>query len=213
MKRNNKNITKNGKFGFTLIELIAVIVVIGLVAVIAFPSVTNILKSSRQNTAGIQTSEIVRAAKDWGLEHPSQLPIEGQSTQVKLSELKKGYISLNVKNLETGVILSNETYVNITKQGEQYQYEVVLYDIPSIVEQSNFCKLDGDFNTVVLNDISEWDELSNDISTTCLSGYSVQYFVDNEEVPNIQTEKTTSIVYTFLSENKIYKRVKVVTVR
>ena len=199
--------------GFTLIELIAIIVVLSLVAVIAFPSVIGILSNSKKNTSQIQKSEIIRAAKDWAIEHPKELPLDGQVLKVKLSELKNGYLSLNVKNLETGAVLSNETYVKITNQAGKYEYEVTLFDIPSKVEADNICTVNGDFNVSMLANVSDWAEILSTFSTTCPSGYSIQYFKGEEEVLGIQEEGTTSVIYTFLSDNKIYKRTKIVTVR
>ena len=206
MKQNNIK-------GFTLTELIAVIVVISLIALIAVPSVIGTVNNSKDNISKAQESEIIRAAKDWLLEHPKELPVNGTSLKIKLGELKNGYISLNVKNLKTGNILSDESYVMVTNQNNKYDYKVKLYDIPEQIEQGSSCTINGDFNTATFSKTSDWDNLSKSFSTDCVTGYSIQYFIGDEEVSIIQSGKTYSVIYTFLSENKIYKRVKVITVR
>ena len=53
------------KKGFTLIELLGSIVILGLIALVAFPAILNFLSSSQNNIDEAKKSIIVAAAKDY----------------------------------------------------------------------------------------------------------------------------------------------------
>lgn len=57
----NKNVLKNEK-GMTLIELLAVIVILAIVAAIAIPAIGNIIQNSRYNAAKADALSIINAA-------------------------------------------------------------------------------------------------------------------------------------------------------
>ena len=52
------------KKGFTLVELLAVIVLLGLVALIAAPAITGIIKQSKENLSDSQKASIELSAKN-----------------------------------------------------------------------------------------------------------------------------------------------------
>ena len=53
------------KKGFTLIELLGSIVILGLIALVAFPAILNFLSSSQENIDEAKKSVILGAAKDY----------------------------------------------------------------------------------------------------------------------------------------------------
>lgn len=207
------------KKGFTLIEVLAVIVVIGIIAAIGVPAISEGLKTNSENALKVQKERIIDAAKDWSLENLALLPEEDDGEcKVKLSELKKGYISINVKNPDTGNILSDESYVIITNNNGDYSYEVKIYDIPKEIITStnvNFpleASTPAEINsgsTVGTYDITVTDSSGNNLK------YSKQYILNNNEVGSIDTSKaaTYSIIYTVLYNDTIYKSVKTIIVK
>ena len=62
-KNTPKTKRKKTKIGFTLIELLAVIIILGIIMVIAVPSVTTYISSSRKKTYVTTAKEIVSGAK------------------------------------------------------------------------------------------------------------------------------------------------------
>ena len=50
---------KNNKKGFTLVELLAVIVILGILLLVAVPSVSNIIKSSKQGVAKDEAMQVL----------------------------------------------------------------------------------------------------------------------------------------------------------
>ena len=58
------------KKGFTLLELLAVIVILSILVVLAVPKVTDILRTSKQKTYETNKEVIEKAAKGYILDHP-----------------------------------------------------------------------------------------------------------------------------------------------
>lgn len=53
------------KKGFTLVELIGVVVILGLIALVAFPSLLNQINSSKKQVSDSQKALIIAAAKNY----------------------------------------------------------------------------------------------------------------------------------------------------
>lgn len=60
------------KKGFTLVELMAVIILLSIVAVIAVPAVLNLVSDSRNKLGEEQKLAIENAARGWGLKNLSE---------------------------------------------------------------------------------------------------------------------------------------------
>ena len=52
--------------GFTLVELLAVIVILGIILLVVMPSVTGILNRSQNRLNDEQEQAILNAARQWG---------------------------------------------------------------------------------------------------------------------------------------------------
>lgn len=63
------NIGDGMKKGFTLVELLAVITIIGVVALIVFPTIMDSIKKSRQNLYEIQIRDIEETGAKWAHDH------------------------------------------------------------------------------------------------------------------------------------------------
>lgn len=77
------------KKGFTLVELLAVIVIIGIVALIAVPAVSRNIKESKQELYELQVQDINLAAKKWATDNYDELDSEFlNDTMVPVEMLK-----------------------------------------------------------------------------------------------------------------------------
>ena len=114
------------KRGFTLIELMAVIVVLGVLATISIISVDKIIKENKEETYKAQIATIEDAARTWGVKHIKELPDnEGEAISVPLLYFKnEGIISKDFKNSKTNKPFNDDLYVNISYEGGKYKYEV-----------------------------------------------------------------------------------------
>ena len=81
------------KRGFTLTEVLGVIVILGLIALIIFPNVSKSIKNSKEKLYKEQVALIEENARKWGVEHTAQLPDSG-SYYLELNDLVLGgYVS------------------------------------------------------------------------------------------------------------------------
>ena len=203
------------KKGFTLVEVLAVIVILGILAVIIAPTVQKGLKSNYDDVFEIQKKNIIKAAKDWSLEHPESLPINnGDTLAISLGELKNGYLELNIKNPKNNKIWVDSSYVLVTNENGNYTYKITndtLYEIEECIISNVFPIL---FTEKCISDELSYLDLSVsspteynyplfDDTITYLDEYSIQYIVNNNEVLRINYghEDIYTVVYTAL-ENK-----------
>lgn len=115
--------------GFTLIELIGVLILLSILATIAVSTVAKSVNHSRENAYNDQIGIIVAGAKNWVADHISSIPNEGSQTKVLLGELVSGgYVEKDLKNPITEKKFSNETYVTIKNNLGEYLYEVTTID-------------------------------------------------------------------------------------
>ena len=112
--------------GFTLAELLAVIVILGVIAVITVPIVTKTLASYRTKLCENQIQNIKEAARIWGSDNLLSLPDKENGTLViTLNDLQdKGYIDKDINNPRTKKIIDPTTKITITRVGKKYNYTV-----------------------------------------------------------------------------------------
>lgn len=124
------------KKGFTLAELIGVLVVLALIGMIAVPSVAQSIKENKQKICVIQFSNITEAAKSWAANNIEKLP-----RSVTFNELiNSGDLEDNLKNPKTGESFSNEWRVKIEKVNSGFQYKIYSSnDESSFVDPQKYC--------------------------------------------------------------------------
>lgn len=82
------------KKGFTLVELLAVIIVLGIIATISFPLITNQINKSKQKSYDGQVKTIIDAAKRWGFDNDDSLPYDDTSKTISIDRIQKdGYLT------------------------------------------------------------------------------------------------------------------------
>ena len=102
----------NNKRGFTLIEVISVLAIMGLLATIIVASYMTLIKSSRKGLNEEQKSRLVEVAKNVSLNNKTCLELAKNATdgvKITLDQMKKnGYIANNqLKDLEDDTLLNS----------------------------------------------------------------------------------------------------------
>ena len=115
------------KKGFTLVELLAVIVILSLVLVIAVPSVNKYIKQSKEKAYDAQISTIIEAAQAYASANSGLLPRKEEFVvKITLGQLKSsGLIKEEVKNPNDDKYFDDALTIEIKKKGETYNYDIV----------------------------------------------------------------------------------------
>ena len=113
------------KKGFTLAELLGVMVVLALISIVTVPLVTNSLNKYKSKLCSAQIDEIISAAKAWAGENMFSLPSEdGEFIKVDLKTLASaGFIDEKVNNPVTNEEFDPDTtIITIKKVGKKFTY-------------------------------------------------------------------------------------------
>ena len=118
------------KRSFTLIELLAVIIILGIIALVLAPITLSIIDRSKQKMYDNQEQEIIGAATMYVSDNStiiaglSEIGTENEITLQELSDL--GYINLPIKNYLTGDDFDPDCYLITITKGTDTYYD---YDI------------------------------------------------------------------------------------
>lgn len=124
------------KKGFTLVELLAVIVILTLLALITTTSVTKIVSDSKTELSNTQIELIKSAAKIWGTENIKRLPGPGECAYITLGDLKKyGIMDSSVNNPLNNQEISDALIIKISNALSEYGKEIISYEVnPESIE-------------------------------------------------------------------------------
>lgn len=122
----------NSKKGFTLVELLGVIVVLSVIAVIITPIITGVLKQQRESLYNSQIKLVIDAARNYVMDNSDTLNINEYGITILTSDLyDKGYINRDVKDPRNGQAFDACVKVSWDYENEQNVYE---YEDRCIIE-------------------------------------------------------------------------------
>lgn len=104
------------KNAFTLVELLAVLVVLGIISGITIPVINKSIISSRNSLYKDQEQIILKASINWAETNTDKLPTEENKTiALSLGYLKaEGFLTGNLKNPNTGYLYPDNMIVNVS---------------------------------------------------------------------------------------------------
>ena len=211
------------KKGFTLAELLGVIVILAVVALIAFPIVSQSIDSNRKKLYQSQLDEIKLGAEKWAYENINMLPTANNGTvTITLLNLKEsGFLPLDIKNPITGKLLPNDMTITITYRNNSYDITV---------NGESGTDVNNDFNsnapTIILNGeaityveikgtYSELGAIAKDKDGNLIDDISITYREGSTEVGGIDASRFTtySVVYSATSNGYTSNITRTVIVR
>ena len=115
------------KKGFTLVELLGVLVVLSVILMIAFPLITTYINKSKQKAYDTQMGLIITGLKDYVIEHKEVLPVNDTDyVTFTLGQLKAlGIVNNSVVNPLDGKEIDDSMEFKIIKDGSKYIYQIV----------------------------------------------------------------------------------------
>ena len=103
--------------GFTLVEMLTIMVVLGIIVLITVPNIMGALNVSRDKAYENQIRMIEKAAENWMIDNPQQAV-----NSVDIETLKsEGYLSNNPQNPKTKEPITG--CVKVIKESNKYKYE------------------------------------------------------------------------------------------
>lgn len=90
--------------GFTLAELLGVIVLLSIITLISFPPIVNQIKSAKEDISDATKTVIFNSAKLYVNEEPNSYPIKpGDTYCITLQTLvNKAYLKVPIEDIQTG---------------------------------------------------------------------------------------------------------------
>lgn len=107
--------------GFTLVELLGVIIILSILVVIVFPIVNSIVTQSKDTVYQQQINKILSSAYDFSLKNINYFP-ENNKNYITLGQLKsEGLIDVDIKNPNTNEIFPDNLVISINNVGSEYK--------------------------------------------------------------------------------------------
>ncbi len=114
------------KKGFTLVELLATITILGIIALLLIPTVTGVISSFKSDASEEQKKTIIAAAKLWISDNRLKAPTtEGVELCVQISALKKGYLDDDLRDPKTKQKIPDTAGVKIRMKKKALVYTYV----------------------------------------------------------------------------------------
>lgn len=138
------------KKGFTLIELMAVIIILGIVGLIVFPTAVSSINNSKKKLYIEQVNQILTASDNWATKNINSLPNEGE-TKI-----------LTVTDLKTAGLLKNESIKNPLDSSKEMSANIIIY-YDSEYNQYISVYCDAEYGKNYYKDLTEY----NNVKTIC----------------------------------------------
>lgn len=113
------------KKAFTLVELMASLVILSVVLLIAIPAVVKTIKNSEESAYDMSITSIKIAMQNWKNDHTDILPNVGGKIYLTISQLKhEGYLNQEMINPGTEKPFPNDTLLILENTSKGFTYTV-----------------------------------------------------------------------------------------
>ena len=108
--------------GFTLVELLGVIVLLSIIFVLISTSTANLIANGKTTTYQKQINTILNAAYDFTLKNLNYLPEDNNTNYVTLGQLKsEGLVEVNIINTQTDKAFPDNLVISIQKVSTDHE--------------------------------------------------------------------------------------------
>ena len=206
------------KNGFTLVELLGVIILLGVLSMIAVPVVRDLIKSSRKELYDEQIEQIENGLKNWAHDNIFLLPDDNGVITLSLGQLaQSGHVNYKIENPKNNKCFSTESELTITKYNNSYVYEVKdvistdcdnLENLPTIKLNGSaieYLNVGDSYNDIGVSAKSYDDRNLKDLVTKTITG-------DGTSISTI-SPATYNITYKVNDNGKIMTAIRTIIVK
>lgn len=213
------------KKGFTLIELIGVVVLLGAILLIIIPVVNKSLKDGKQKLYTKQIESIKISLSSWANENK---PKNNETFYITLSQLKKeGLVDADIKNPITKELFANDMVLRVINENNILKYEVLkeegscksnYSDIPRFDLEDNieYIEINTVYNDTIplvkdkLGNVLNNTKSEGTVNSTKIGSYYITYSVSkdgdcNAVIKNVIVRDTQAPVIRYSSDLVINK--------
>ncbi len=165
------------KKGFTLVELIAVVVILGIILVIAVPRITDVIESAKINSVIKNEEMLVRATRNYLVSNDEKFPTEiGDTEEITLEELQNNDLISSIKspfgnnNCNGYVLITkiNDTNFDYTPHLNCVDYSIGSSEADKLVLHYKFDDFQEPTKNLVLNgnfenNYTSWTNINHNI--------------------------------------------------
>lgn len=209
---------KINKSGFTLIETLGVLILLGIIGLITVPVIRDTLKKSKQELYDEQVSQIENGLKNWAHANVFLLPEDNDTIKLSLGQLSQtGYIDYEIKNPKTNKCFSNESILTISRYNNTYIYKAEeMIDVDcDLVNKAPIIKLKG--NVVEYLNIgdtyTEVGATAKDSNGTDITSSITTTITGSGTSVDTSTLGTYTITYSVTSDEKIMTAIRTIVVK
>jgi len=186
------------KKGFTLVELLATILILGVLTTIATVSINSILKNAREKAYNLQIENIKDGAKSWAAKNMFDLKDDGSVTLTLYFLKQKGLVEQDIKNPDTDELFEDDLLITITNNNG-YVYDVIENENEIIFNENILVVING---TLVENIVSKEGTyidkgiIAKDKNENTLN-YTTTIIKDNNTIENINLNEKEKYIITY----------------
>lgn len=176
------------KKGFTLIEILAVVTIIGLIFILVIPKITTSLKNKKKDVDTTTNNLIITAAKNYVADNKSKFDkVDNNTYCLPLTTLtKKDYLDSPVKNVTDDLDITNSKSVKIT-YNKGFKYEVVDKKECEVAvaekEKTEYSDSEGNkYNVVEYIESTGFQYIDTGLSTRENMKIDVKYYISDYDV-------------------------------
>ena len=124
------------KKGFTLLELLGVIIILSLLALLTSTAITKIVKDSKQDLSDMQIALIKSSAELWGADNIDKLPDAGVCVYITLNNLQnEGFLDNTIIDPKNNSKIKGSLKIKISTRRSTNGNQIVDYEVnPSNID-------------------------------------------------------------------------------
>ena len=162
--------------GFTLVELLAVVIILALLTLLASTSVTKLVKDSKEDLSSAQIKLIKSAAEMWGADNLDKLPNSGECGYITLGDLKEsGLLDSSIVDAANNEEISNNLKIKITGTTSNLGKLILNYEVnPESVDSCRYLLKTYENGEVVYFNVTTGESCSKTDYTASQSNIGVK---------------------------------------